>query len=164
MSMTFVDAFGTLPRYAAVSAQSSFRTRLRALGMAVGAALLAAGCAAPGPAHRPLALTAPAALGLPATDGANDALLPSQHWWVVLGDPQLAALVERALQGHPSLDVARARQARALALVEASRSAGEPHGNLGLDVTRQRYSANGLVPAPIAGNTWTSANLQASLE
>ena len=131
--------------------------------MATLAALLVSGCASPGPARAPLALTAPAALGLPATASVEDALPALQHWWTALGDLQLDALVERALQGHPSLDVARARQARALALVDASRSASGPQGSLEADATRQRYSANGLVPAPIAGNTWTSANLQASL-
>ena len=163
--MNSVDAFdraGAVP--APVLSRLVTRTPLRAVGMAALAALLAAGCASPGPAHTPLALTSPAALGLPATGTTDDALPPVQRWWTTLGDPQLDALVERALQGHPSLDVARARQARALALVEGSRSASGPHGSLGLDVTRERYSANGLVPPPIAGNTWTSANLQASLD
>lgn len=137
------------------------------------AALLLAGCASPGPAHTPLALTLPAALGLAALDtadargtpGARAGALPAeQHWWTTLGDPQLDALVERALQGNPGLDVARARQARALALVEGSRSASGPRGSLAADATRQRYSANGLVPPPIAGSTRTSASLQASLE
>ena len=149
-----------------VTAAATFcaRTFLPAWGTAALAALLLAGCASPGPAHTPLALTAPAALGLPAMEATDGALPPLQRWWTALGDPQLNALVERALQGQPSLNAARARQARALALVEGSRSAGQPHGSLGVDVTRQRYSANGLVPPPIAGSTRTSANIQASLD
>ena len=169
MPLNFVDAFGPGASRALAPVRTCARhpaAPLRAVALAALAGLLAAGCAAPGPAHTPLALTAPAALGLPAADDAatGAALLPAQRWWSTLGDPQLDALVERALQGHPSLDLARARQESALALVEGSRSASQPQGSLRLDATRQRYSANGLVPAPIAGNTWTSANLQASLD
>lgn len=164
MTLNPVDGSGLQSRRAPAAAAPGFRLPLHALVMATLAALLAAGCALPGPAHTPLPLTAPAALGLPATDTIDDALPPPQRWWTVLGDPQLDALVERALQGSPGLDVTRARQARALALVETSRSASGLHGSLGLDATRQRYSANGLVPPPIAGSTRTSANLQTSLD
>jgi outer membrane protein TolC len=38
-----------------------------------------------------------------------------------------------------------------------------PQAQLTLDATRQRYTANGLVPPPVAGNMYDSANLQASL-
>ena len=180
MSLNLVDAFGQVARRvpaatatAATAAALCPRAPLRSLlGVPALAALLLAGCASPGPAHTPLALTTPVALGLASTGTgmagsagtADNALSATQPWWTSLGDPQLDALVERALQGNPGLDVARARQARALALVEGSRSANGPRGSLAADVTRQRYSANGLVPPPIAGSTRTSANLQASLE
>ena len=164
MSMNAVDAFGSFARRASVAVTSCAHTPLSVLAVSALAALLLAGCAAPGPAHTPLALTTPGALGLQAANAADGAFLPAQRWWTTLGDPQLNALVERALRGSPGLDAARARQARALALVESSRSAIGPHGSLGLDVTRQRYSANGLVPAPIAGSTRNSANLQAHLD
>ncbi|NMM79528.1 RND transporter [Acidovorax sp. SRB_14] len=133
--------------------------RPAALGTLAAACLLAAGCASPGPAHRPLAATSPAALGL-----VNAASAPAApQWWTALGDAQLNALVEQALQGSPSLAVGRARLARAQALAEATGTAAQPHALLEADASRQRYSANGLVPPPIAGNTWTSANLQAGL-
>ena len=180
MSLNLVDAFGQVARRvpaatatAATAAALCPRAPLRSLlGVPALAALLLAGCASPGPAHTPLALTTPVALGLASTGTgmagsagtADNALSATQPWWTSLGDPQLDALVERALQGNPGLDVSRARQARALALVEGSRSANGPRGSLAADVTRQRYSANGLVPPPIAGSTRTSANLQASLE
>ena len=160
-----VAAFG-LPAFRAPGFAPSTLAHapLRTLGMAMLAVLLAAGCASPGPAHTPLALTAAAALGLSDTDAVDGALPPVQRWWTMLGDPQLDALVERSLHVHPSLDVARARQARALAMVETSRSAFAAQGSLGLDLARQRYSANGLVPPPIAGSTRTNATLQASLD
>ena len=37
-----------------------------------------------------------------------------------------------------------------------------PQAALGLDITRQRYTEHGLVPPPLAGGSYTLANLQAS--
>ena len=130
-----------------------------ALSALVGACLLAAGCASPGPAHTPLAITPLAALGL--THAVSEPA--AAQWWTALGDPQLDALVAQASQGNPSLDVGRARLARAQALAQASSTVSQPHAVLQADASRQRYTANGLVPPPVAGNTWTSANLQAGL-
>ena len=143
---------------------TSIRTRAGALRQpaalcALATCLLAAGCASQDPAHPPLALTPPAALGLTSTASAPLAA----QWWTALGDPQLNTLVEQALQGSPSLAVGRARLARAQALAEATSTASQPHAQLTADASRQRYSANGLVPPPIAGSTRTSANLQAGL-
>lgn len=118
-----------------------------------------AGCSTPGPEHLPLATTTAAMLGL----GVAQTAEVSAQWWRGLGDGQLNHLMALALQGHPSLAAARARLARAQALADSSRSADGLHASLGVDATRQRYSAHGLVPAPIAGNTWNSANLQANL-
>ena len=172
MPLNPVDAPGQtaqrLPAATATAGTRCARAPLRfLLALPALSALLLAGCASPGPGHMPLALTTPAALGLTAiasADGASGGLPATQPWWTLLGDPQLDRLVERALQGNPGLDVARARQARARALVEGSRSASGPRGTLAADVARQRYSANGLVPRPVAGSTRTSASLQASLE
>lgn len=124
------------------------------------------GCALPGPDRAPLAQLTPAAaglgaVGLPGDAAATTAALPTATWWTALGDAQLNALVAQALQGNPSLAASRARFERAAALATASSTAGQIHGSLGLDATRQRYSANGLVPAPMAGNTYDSGNLQA---
>ena len=135
-----------LPRTAAVCA-------LLCLGA------LAGGCASQGPAHTPLATRSAADAGLTASASAPVAA----QWWTALGDAQLNTLVAQALQGSPSLAVLQARQTRALALADAARTASQPHATLEADASRQRYSANGMVPAPIAGSTWNSANLQAGL-
>ena len=135
-----------LPRTAAVCA-------LLCLGA------LAGGCASQGPAHTPLATRSAADVGLTASASAPVAA----QWWTALGDAQLNTLVAQALQGSPSLAVLQARQTRALALADAARTASQPHATLEADASRQRYSANGMVPAPIAGSTWNSANLQAGL-
>ncbi|WP_159917767.1 efflux transporter outer membrane subunit [Pantoea sp. 18069] len=129
--------------------------------LALCAALVLAGCALPGPGHAPLAQFTPADTGL--TAQAPTQGLPTPSWWSALGDPRLNALVDQALQGSPSLAASRARFERAAALAMASSTASQPHASLGLDATRQHYSANGLVPAPIAGNTYNSGNAQVGL-
>ncbi len=125
----------------------------------VSVAVLLAGCASPGPQPTPLARTTPAALGLAAeaTAPAVDA-----QWWRSLGDPQLDALIERALAGQPSLQTAVARLQRAEAGVLTAGAAFGPQAGLGVDVTRQRYPEHSLYPPPIAGNQRTSATVQAN--
>jgi NodT family efflux transporter outer membrane factor (OMF) lipoprotein len=137
----------------------SFLTRAAALCALLCIGALAGGCASQGPAHTPLTTTNAADVGLNAGSSATVAA----QWWTALGDSHLNALIAHALQGSPSLAVLQARQARALALADTARTASQPHAALQADASRQRYSANGLVPAPIAGNTWDSANLQAGL-
>jgi outer membrane protein TolC len=128
------------------------------------AALALAGCASQGPAHAPLARLDASSLGLSApADAASTAALPAADWWKALGDAQLDALVAQALQGSPSLAMSRARFDKAAALATATSTATDVHGTLSADATRQRYSANGLVPAPIAGHTYNTGNLQAGL-
>ncbi|MFY3385081.1 efflux transporter outer membrane subunit [Paracidovorax sp. MALMAid1276] len=122
--------------------------------------MLLAGCASPGAPHTPLAPTTPSAVGLSAA--VPDAAAPAQ-WWTTLGDAQLNTLVDTALQGNPSLAVGRARLEQAIALSQVREAANGPQATLGVDATRQRYTANGLVPAPIAGNTYNSGTVQASL-
>lgn len=134
--------------------------------LALCAALALAGCALPGPDRTPLRQLTPAAAGLPGealAPPAATAALPTATWWQALGDARLNALIAQALQGSPSLAASRARFEHAAALATASSTAGGVHGSLGLDATRQRYSANGLVPAPVAGHTYDSGNFQAGL-
>src|SRR5690606_2928172 len=51
----------------------------------------------------------------------------------------------------------------AAALATASSTATDIQGTLSADATRQRYTANGMIPAPIAGNIYNSGYLQAGL-
>lgn len=137
-----------------------WRAAFQLAGLAgLAGALGLAGCASPGELPSPLALAAPAAAGL-----AGDATtaFPDTHWWRQLGDPALDALIDRALADQPSLQVARARLARARAGTALTQAAQGPQAGLGLDITRQRYTEHGLVPKPIAGSTYDNANLQAS--
>lgn len=143
-----------------LSTRSALAAHLAVSAVALAAALLLVGCANPGPAHTPLSQTTPAAAGL--TAATTDVVATSQ-WWKALGDEQLNTLIDTALQGNPSLAVSRARLEQAVALSQVREAANGPQATLGVDATRQRYTANGLVPAPIAGNTYNSGTVQATL-
>lgn len=143
------------------------RPRLRAPSLLPSVSALAvlsllAACAQPGPPHVALAATAPEAVGL-AHGSGETARMPQARWWTALGDAQLDALIDQALAQQPSLAAARARAAQAAALADARRAANGPQVQGALEATRQRYTAHGLVPPPVAGNVFDSANLQATL-
>lgn len=137
------------------------------LATAALATLLAlAGCASQGPAHQPLARLGPADVGLndsASLSAADATALASSQWWTGLGDAQLNQLIDQALAGSPSLAASNARFEKAAALATASSTASDVRGTLSADATRQRYTANGMIPAPIAGNIYNSGNLQAGL-
>lgn len=92
---------------------------------------------------------------------ADSVALDSQ-WWKAYGDEQLNQLVDKALANNPSLRVAQARVQRVMASIDNADAAGAPQLNASLDATRQLYTRNGLVPAPIAGSERDIATLQAS--
>jgi len=129
-----------------------------ALSIAAAVILMLSGCATPGEStsrSTPLEATT---LKLDATQSPA----PAADWWKAWHDPQLDALVERALADSPSLKLAQARLARAAASREGVDAQGGPQAGLELDVTRQRYTENGLIPPPLAGSMATSGTLQAS--
>lgn len=103
-------------------------------------------------------------LGLSNLNASNDAerSATDADWWQRFGDPQLNALVDSALHNNPSLKIAQARLARALASSAQASAAKGPQVNGALDLTRQLYSANGIYPAPFGGNVWDNGSLQAT--
>lgn len=106
------------------------------------------------------------ALGLQSATGATSAAASPPNlntdWWRTFDDAQLTRLIDQALATHPSLRTAQARLARVQAGSELAAAAGQPQLNTGLDLTRQRYTANGAVPAPLAGSIRDSGTLQAT--
>ena len=104
----------------------------------------------------PPRLPAERSLGTAAVDPAA---WPTEDWWTSYGDPQLDALVKEALTGSPTLQAAQARLRAAQA--QATRAAGPrlPTVSADAQTTRQRYSENGLYPAPFAGNYFTDARV-----
>ena len=85
---------------------------------------------------------------------------PAEQWWLAYGDPQLNALVARALKDNPSLAVVQARVAGAQAIVTAERADEGAQVALATGLNRQRYSSNGFFPAPIGGSYFNDANVQ----
>ncbi len=99
----------------------------------------------------------------PATPAPEDKPLAlDAQWWRAFGDAQLNQLIDQALAHSPSLRVAQARLARVQAGSEIAQAATLPQLNTGLDLTHQRYTANGAVPPPLAGSIRDSGTLQAS--
>ncbi|MDB5965142.1 MAG: efflux system, outer rane lipoprotein NodT family [Polaromonas sp.] len=98
-------------------------------------------------------------LGLPGAQAA--AFTPvAAEWWQDFGDTQLNRLVAQALESSPNLKLAQARLARAQAVTEVANAATVPQIGGQLDLTRQRYTANGAVPPPLAGTILNSGTAQ----
>lgn len=137
------------------------------LRLSLGAALVLvlAACASPSGIAPQATLRDAASVGLPqqtaVTEPAAQAPVETA-WWRAYGDPALDRLVAQALVGSPSLGLAQARLARALAVAEVADAALLPQVGLGADLTRQRYTENGAVPAPLAGSVRETGLLQLS--
>lgn len=78
-------------------------------------------------------------------------VLSEPQWWRTLADEQLDRLIEQALRDNPTLKVVQARIVRAQAGVESTQAAAGPQLGLAVDLSSQRYTANGAVPPPLAG-------------
>lgn len=113
-------------------------------------------CANPPDISRPAALRDAQSLGLSAA-GAGRA---QSQWWREFGDPQLNALVEQALESNPSLQMVQARLLRAQAAVGVSQSASAPQLGAAVDATRQKFTANGMIPPPLAGAIYETGTAQ----
>ena len=148
--------------------QASFRMALVAAAGLVATGLIAtgiSGCAdLSGIAPQATLRKAPS-LGLVADSRPAPAAVDPQ-WWRGFGDETLDGLVDQALQASPTLKLAQARLARAKAAGDADMAASRPQVGGQLDLTRQRYTANGAVPPPLAGAIVDSgvAQLSASWE
>lgn len=82
---------------------------------------------------------------------------PDAEWWKALADPQLDALIAEALQGSPTMRLARARVDRAVALAEAAGAPLAPQVDLSANSSRERITGNGIFPPPLAG-AWVWQN------
>lgn len=130
-----------------------------ALALAWGLPFVLTGCAWPGRSAAPLAALQAQDAGLSEQASA----VVSDAWWRSWGDPQLAQLIAQTLKGSPTMADAQARVRRMQALSGVVDAASLPQATLGAEFSRQRYSANGLFPPPIAGRTWSNDTLQAGV-
>lgn len=96
--------------------------------------------------------------------GATHASAPlDSQWWHAFGDATLDRLEAQALQTSPSLKLAQARFAAAQAAARFTQSASGPQLAAQLNLTQQRYTANGAVPPPLAGSVRDSGTAQLAL-
>ncbi|QGW83323.1 efflux transporter outer membrane subunit [Variovorax paradoxus] len=129
----------------------------------VAAALLMvalAGCADMAGINSHAKLRDASSLGIAAD--TNAAVVPSvdSQWWRTFGDAQLNTLIDRAVDGNPNLQVARARLARAQASADIAESALKPKVNGELNLNRQKFNSNYIYPAPLGGSTQNIGLLQ----
>jgi NodT family efflux transporter outer membrane factor (OMF) lipoprotein len=101
----------------------------------------------------------PSRLGLsgpelpPAADG----------WWHALGDPQLDALIARALEHNPRLEEALARVRAAQASAAAAEGDRLPRVTLDGDEQFQRFSNRFIYPPPYGGGHYWLGSVQSNL-
>lgn len=116
---------------------------------AILATMLLAGCTV-GPNYAEPQMAVPAAYG--EADGAVETQLDG--WWHGFGDPQLNALVDRALQQNLDIEMATARIREARALERVAGAGASPEVAAQASVTRQRISENAipLPPGPGSGS------------
>ncbi|MEO7939213.1 MAG: efflux transporter outer membrane subunit [Burkholderiaceae bacterium] len=122
-------------------------------------ALVLAGCASSAGIRSTAQPVTAQALGLQAPAGLSP-WAPSPDWWHGLGSARLDDLVAQALAGNPTLGQAQARLTRAQAQAAGVSASAGPQVNATFDATTQRYSANGLIPPPLAGSVRTTATAQ----
>ena len=147
---------------------ASFRMALVSLAGVVAAGLIAtgiSGCADMSGIAPQASLRDASSLGLAAEPEQAQAPVAAE-WWRDFGDETLNGLVAKALETSPNLKLAQARLARAQAVTEVANAAALPQLIGQIDLTRQRYTANGAVPPPLAGSIRESgiAQLSASWE
>ena len=98
------------------------------------------------------------AVGLPTT--STQAATLDAQWWRAFGDDTLNQLVTQALQDSPNLKLAQTRIAAAQAVSQLSDAARKPRLDAQLNLARQLYTANGLIPAPLAGTVRDTGTAQ----
>jgi multidrug efflux system outer membrane protein len=119
-------------------------------------AVLLAGCTV-GPNYRPPAVPVPGQFaGQGQQADVSDTALAD--WWRMFGDPQLEALIDRAIAQNLDVETAaaRIREARARELVAGA--AALPEVNAQTSATRQRISENAIPVPPGAGGGGTSGS------
>ncbi len=100
--------------------------------------LLLSGCTV-GPDYSAPVVEIPAAFAGPAPSG--DAIDPAT-WWTAYKDPELTALIERALKDNPDIAIAASRVRQARLQEITARATGLPSVNANAGVSRIEFSKN----------------------
>jgi multidrug efflux system outer membrane protein len=132
--------------------------RLGAIALASG--IMVAGCAPMPPAQDALPQRDLAGAQLSSSIKLARDGWPDAQWWTTYNDPQLNGLMTQALHDAPTLQTAAARIGAAHAALQVQKAAEGLNVDLKANANRQRYSGNGLFPAPIGGSIFNEATLQ----
>jgi NodT family efflux transporter outer membrane factor (OMF) lipoprotein len=100
-------------------------------------------------------------VGMPATQAANQTI--NAQWWTALGDVQLNHFIDQALADSPSLKLAQARLLKAQAQSGVANADRGPQVTGQVDATRQLFTQNGMVPAPLGGTVQNTGTVQLNL-
>ena len=132
---------------------------MKTLSVVAFSSLLLAGCvSAPSTIPSQMALKA-GNLGLDSSPGPHI----DRQWWESLNDPQLDALIDKALADSPTLAGALARLHVAQSELSESRADTYPQLSLDAQETRERFSKDYIIPPPYGGTTQWIGTAQANL-
>jgi NodT family efflux transporter outer membrane factor (OMF) lipoprotein len=84
---------------------------------------------------------------------------PAGNWAAAVGGAPLQILVDEALANNPGLQIAAARVSAARAMAEAAGAASKPVVGASFSVTDERFTENGLIPPPYAGQYYADGEL-----
>ncbi len=127
--------------------------------LALSVSLALAGCASIPPDTQQLPQQDLATVQLAADIHLASEGWPAAQWWRQFQDDQLDQLIDQALAASPNLAVANARIGSALSAFDAQHAERGPRVDLDANASRQRYSGNGLMPAPIGGNYYNEVTV-----
>jgi NodT family efflux transporter outer membrane factor (OMF) lipoprotein len=133
---------------------------LRITLLSTGLAVALSGCVdrgnwQPTPQLQPQALAAGRSL---ASAPQQPSAWPEDAWWRGYGDAQLDTLVDEALAGSPTLEIAQARLRAAQGQAVSAGAARLPSTSLDAEATRQRYPEHDLY-GPYGGNYYTDGRV-----
>jgi NodT family efflux transporter outer membrane factor (OMF) lipoprotein len=111
-------------------------------------------CASMGNIHPQSHMQDPNALGAGTAIQRSTAPIewPTQQWWKALQDDQLDHLLAVALADNPNLHVAQARVRQAQSIAGIAQANTQVKAQADAALNREKYSSNGTVPPPYAGN------------
>ncbi|HEY1609440.1 MAG TPA: TolC family protein, partial [Paraburkholderia sp.] len=84
-------------------------------------------------------------------------------WWTAFNDPQLDALVDKAVAGSPTLAAAMARLRGAQSQLSESRASTYPQASFDAQEVRERFSKTYIIPPPYGGTTQWFGTIQGNL-
>jgi NodT family efflux transporter outer membrane factor (OMF) lipoprotein len=85
-------------------------------------------------------------------------------WWESFQDLQLNSIINEALEESASLKSIEQRYAKANSIIKSVESENLPNISFESDITRERFSANHIFPAPLGGGTFTEYHVATTLD